>query len=123
MIANLAKRLFKGKNRPKGPSSSELMETFSNSSVNFVEFILLNSPKFTERFGDIIRISNKQYIATGPNVFKHMLKVAPTHFTKQNRTYYRMKEIFGNGLIVTEGSLWERHRHHLQPAFQREQLE
>lgn len=105
---------------PKGPSFSELLQ---NKSQTFLEFLLYDSEKMMRKYGGIIRLAKKQYIITDPNAFKYILKTNPQNFTKQNMTYNRIKLIFGDGLIVSEGKIWEQHRTLIQPLFERSKME
>lgn len=119
-MENISKQFFKSRQSPRGPSRLELSD--SSASNNFLEFLLTESPKLTQKYGDTIQLSAKQYLITGPNAFKHILKTNPNNYTKRNLTYDRIKHIFGNGLIVSEGPIWEQHRQILQEAFTRDRL-
>lgn len=76
------------------------------------------SPKLTQKYGDIIRLSRKRYLITGPKAFKQILFDQPELFTKKNSTYERIKHLFGEGLIVSEPPIWDLHRPALHKFFQ-----
>lgn len=103
-----------------GPSKIQLILWGAN---DLLEFLINRSQKLTKKYGDIIQLAPKQILITGPKEFKHILKTNPQNYTKRNFTYDRIKRVFGDGLIVSEGSVWENHRKILQTAFTRDCLE
>jgi len=56
------------------------------------------------------------YIVTAPEAIEDVLVTHAPSFTKPFGLR-RMKVVFGNGLLVSEGDHWQQHRHHIKPAF------
>lgn len=100
--------------RPPGPSFSEIAEALEKGEA----YGTLDYPaSLTERFGELIYMPG-QYLVTGAVGFEHVLKTLPHHYSKHNLFYTRMKPLFGNSLLLTEGEVWKSHRKIAQPAFQ-----
>jgi cytochrome P450 len=89
---------------------------------NILEYLSFGSPQLMKKYGGIIRLSRKQYFIAEPEAFKYILKTNAANYSKQNRTYNRLRLIFGRGLIVNEGMDWKNHRALLHPVFDRERL-
>lgn len=107
--------------KPQAPKLS-WSELFNNTTFNFLEFLLEESPKLSQKYGDIMRLSRHQFLVTGREAFKTILKTRPEHFTKRNRTYQRIQYLFGDGLIVSDDKIWENHREPLHEFFHRDKL-
>lgn len=90
---------------------------------NFLEFLLLQSEKLTQKYGDIIRLSKKEFIISSPPAFKAILKDKSNHFTKRNRAYARIKHILGDGLIASDDTVWNKHHEPLHAYFHKGRLE
>lgn len=103
----------------KGPSALRYADQEYYDSM---EFILYETPKLMRQYGDIIRLEAEQYIITGPNAFKHILKTNVENYSKNNRVYDRMKLVMGEGLIVSEGNIWKQHREVIQTCFTKDKL-
>lgn len=114
-------RLFRFSKSAPGPSWLEPMEE-KNRPSNYLEYLSLHSPQLMKKYGGIIRLAKKRYLIADPEAFKYILKTNVSNFTKRNMTYRRLALIFGNGLIVNEGPIWEQHRTLLQPVFDRKRL-
>lgn len=61
------------------------------------------------------------YVITDPQAIDEVLCVHPHSFTKPF-VLRKMKVLFGDGLLTSEGDTWTHHRHLVQPAFQSERM-
>ena len=87
-----------------------------NASDGADEFLLHYSSELIQKYGDIITLPGV-YLITSPNAFKHILKTHAEQYSKNNQIYHRLKSVFGESLIVTEGPVWKNHRQILHKAF------
>jgi cytochrome P450 len=102
---------------PPGPTKTEIMEALEKKEA----FFTLDAPiHFTQKYGEFFRIPTLKrfYCVTGAKGFEHILKTKGSQYNKNNIYYSRMKAIFGNSILVTEGSHWKHRRKISQPAFQ-----
>lgn len=109
-------RRFLGPKRPPGPSLSQLQ----NLPLYRDDFCGLEYPvQLTKKYGDIFYISAvNQYVITGPEGFQHVLKTNAKNYQKCNFFYNRMKSLFGNSILVSDGVYWKQRRKITTPAFQ-----
>ena len=70
------------------------------------------------RFGPI-----RACLLAHPDHVQHVLQKNHRNYDKNAFSYRRLKALVGEGLITSEGDLWQKHRRIAQPAFQRRQLE
>lgn len=76
----------------------------------------------TQEYGDIICLndnSNKIYMINHPDYIKHVLQDNYRNYVKTEDT---LKLVVGDGLFVSEGEYWLRHRRIMQPSFHRQHL-
>jgi len=66
-------------------------------------------------------LTRQVYVITDPGAIADVLVKQPRSFTKPY-LLRRMKVLFGNGLLTSEGDEWMRNRHIVQPAFQSDQF-
>jgi cytochrome P450 len=116
MITKFFIKRFTGNKRPPGPTLNEMKKAMSLDEA----FGALTFPvNLTKKYGDIIYLkSARQYLITGPLGFEHILKTNASNYTKCNLFYGRMKPLFGESLLVTDGPYWKHRRTISQPAFQ-----
>lgn len=114
MKTSLVRRLL-GPKRPPGPSLSQLR----NLPLYKDDFCGLEYPlQLTKKYGDIFYFSSfNQYVITGPAGFQYILKDNVKNYQKCNFFYNRMKTLFGNSILVTDGNLWKQRRKITHPAF------
>ena len=70
------------------------------------------------RFGPI-----RACLLAHPDHVQQVLQKNHRNYDKNAFSYRRLKALVGDGLITSEGALWQEHRRLAQPAFQRRQLE
>ena len=58
-----------------------------------------------------------------PALVEEILLSRTADFEKQTRGYKKLRLVFGNGLLTSEGELWRRQRRIAQPAFHRRRIE
>jgi cytochrome P450 len=76
-------------------------------------------------YGDVVRFrfgSISAYLLAHPDSVRHVLLDNSQHYDKRIG-YVQMKPLVGDGLLVSEGDVWRRQRHLLQPPFQPQHLD
>jgi cytochrome P450 len=77
---------------------------------------------FHERLSEYGRIAryealgDERYLLTEPEAIERVL-ANPAKFPKHQRSTDQLREIVGDGLLTSDGDLWERQRDAIQPAF------
>jgi len=90
--------------------------------INEASFRYIQS--LVQPYPDICRIEARgrkadSYLLNDPKLIKHVLIDNYKNYTK-GIGFERAKLLLGNGLIVSDGDQWRRHRLMVQPAFRRE---
>jgi len=77
-----------------------------------------------ERFGDVVRFKfgpYDYYLVNDPDDVRHVLVENADRYTK-SRSYQGLRQVLGDGLLVSEGDQWRRQRKLAQPAFHKGKL-
>jgi cytochrome P450 len=75
--------------------------------------------------GDTVRLKLGPYRATlfrNPEHIKHIFVDNAANYSKQTRGYEKSKLVLGEGLVTSEGELWQRQRRIAMPAFARQRV-
>ncbi|WP_135536237.1 cytochrome P450 [Halostella pelagica] len=73
-----------------------------------------------DRYGRVVNyeiIGMDAYMLTDPDDIERVLLNEDDQFRKHQGSSDQLRDIVGNGLITSEGDLWERQREAIQPAF------
>lgn len=102
---------------PPGPSGRffglSLARSFADDPLNFVTRIACEyGPIASLRMGPV-----RAVFVNHPNLIRDVLVTKAKAFRKQRRTLEALRQVDGDGLVLTEGDLWLRQRRLLQPAF------
>jgi cytochrome P450 len=62
------------------------------------------------------------YMLTNPDTIERILVREADSFPKHPKSLDRLRDIVGNGLLTSEGELWERQREAIEPAFYMAQI-
>lgn len=102
---------------PPGPKDSffgmSLIRRFRSDPLGFLSEV-------GHTYGDLasLRMGPVQaYLANSPELTREILVTKAKHFHKERRTLDALRQIDGEGLVISEGDLWVRQRRLLQPAF------
>lgn len=67
-----------------------------------------------------VRVLHKRIIAVNDaNIVRHIMV---THHQRYRRSYHYINPVLGQGLLSTDGPLWQKRRRQVQPAFRRETM-
>ena len=76
--------------------------------------------------GDVVRLRilgmGDLYLINHPDLVKQILVSDRQRFTKATQSQEDLQDLLGQGLVLSEGDLWERQRQRIQPAFYMDQI-
>lgn len=103
-----------------GPQGLSLVKSLYEYSRTPLEFSL----KCARQYGDIVSLSIgsiRNYLLNDPSLIEEVLSKQNQNFTK-DISYRILKKTFGNGLLLSDGELWKRHRKLMQSAFSSDRI-
>jgi cytochrome P450 len=77
------------------------------------------------QYGDVVCLRlgfYRVYLISHPEHIKHVLQDNFPNYVKSPARIEKIKPLFGEGLTTSEGDMWRRQRHLIQPAFHRERI-
>ena len=81
--------------------------------------------RFGRQYGEIVRLplapGRVLFLLDHPTYFKHVLVTQQRNYIKAS-PYGLLKKEFGDGLLYSQGELWQRQRRMLQPGFHRKRV-
>ncbi len=88
----------------------------------YKQWMLAGNPAYffemlSREFGDFVHYRGllRFYWINDPSLIKRVLQETHDAFDKQSVIYNRFSNVFGNGLVVSEGTSWRRQRKLIQP--------
>src|ERR1700743_594261 len=102
---------------PPGPSPESWTASFKISSRDPLAYM----PKLQRDYGDIVTMryyTFRVFFVSHPDYIEQVLVTDNRKFMK-GRILRKTKQLFGNGLLTSEGDFWLRQRRLAQPAFHR----
>lgn len=78
-----------------------------------------------QRYGDIYTLDlglTKAIVLNHPDHAQHVFRDQVRNYAKGGKFWDLVRDLLGNGLVVSEGSFWLRQRRMLQPQFHRQRL-
>ncbi len=106
--------------RIPGPRGLSLLGSLVEYSRTPLEFSL----KCARKYGDIVSLSigpMRMYLLNHPSLIEEVLRKQNQNCTK-DISYRVLKHVFGDGLLLSDGELWRRHRKLMQPAFSSDRI-
>ena len=102
--------------------------------LGLLSFLVFGSPRDLTRiyidlareYGDVVRMGAgawRFYFVSHPDHVQHVLQSNNHNYSKQSAFNEVVKQVFGNGLLTSEGAVWRRRRKLAQPAFHRRRVE
>lgn len=82
-------------------------------------------PDAQQRYGDIYTLNLgmvKAVVLNHPDHAQHVFRDKTRNYRKGGKFWDIVRELLGNGLVVSEGDYWRRQRRMLQPQFHRQRL-
>jgi cytochrome P450 len=82
-------------------------------------------PAAQQRYGDIYMLDlgmTKAIVLNHPDHAQHVFRDHARNYEKGGKFWEIIRELLGNGLVVSEGAFWLRQRRMLQPQFHRQRL-
>jgi cytochrome P450 len=105
---------------PPGPSPEPWTASFKNYSRDPLSYM----PQLVRDYGDIVTMryyNFRVYFVSHPDYIEQVLVTHNRKFIK-GRILRKNKQLFGNGLLTSEGDFWLRQRRLAQPAFHRARI-
>ena len=107
--------------RPPGPKGVP----FLGNLLDFRRDILRYYAEWARQYGDIValRLGNWPAVMLNHSDYaEHVLVKHPRNFVKLPFFFRHVDAIFGQGLLTSEGELWQRQRRLMAPAFHAQRL-
>ena len=107
------------------PVGYSLLKTLFKSKAfldNPVKFIVLSMDKFSDTYTATLGVSRKLIITQNPDFINYVLKENHKNYKKSELSTTKAVELFGNGLLFSNGEYWLKQRRLIQPAFHKEKL-
>ena len=110
---------FKNPQAP-GPTWFELLHLVYQEH----DYVNLDFPlQLSKKYGEVVYISSlKSYILSGGAAFEHVLKSNAKNYVRHQVVYKRLKNFFGNSLLVNTGEPWKHRRKMALPVYKHEIL-
>jgi len=100
--------------RPPGPPGS-FLRTLRPALKDPLRFLL-----DLATYGDVVTVRrDRTFLINSPDDIKRVLQDNHFNYKKGERYIRAIEPLFGRGLLTSEGDLWRRQRHQIQPAFHR----
>lgn len=106
---------------PPTPPKDPVLGHLRQLRANAIDFYV----RSFQEYGDVVRIffgRTPMYLLAHPDHIKVVLHDNPKNFTKQSPGYTKMRALFGNGLVTSDGEEWRKQRKIAQPAFHKERI-
>jgi cytochrome P450 len=104
-------------NNPPGPSDGllglRLLRRFRADPLGFIT-------QTAREYGDLVYLRFgpvRSYFLFAPHLVREVLVTRHQHFRRPQMLIRPLRQIDGNGLVLSDGDLWRRQRRLLQPAF------
>jgi cytochrome P450 len=76
--------------------------------------------KLRDELGGVVRVPLgpiRLFFLSDPDAIQRVLLENQANYSKRTRDYEAMKPVLGEGLLTSDGALWQRQRRTIQPAF------
>ena len=106
--------------KPPGPRGLTLLSSLVEYTYTPLEFLL----KSAREYGDVVSLSIGSvdiYFFNHPNLIEEVLNKQNQNCIK-DISYRVLKGVFGEGLLLSDGEIWKRHRRLIQPAFSSDRI-
>jgi cytochrome P450 len=107
------------------PVGYSLFKTLFKSKAfldNPVKFIAGSMDKFSDTYSATLGINRKLIVTQNPDFIHYVLKENHKNYKKSELSTKKAVELFGNGLLFSNGEYWLKQRRLIQPAFHKEKL-
>lgn len=110
--------------RAPGPGYRQMFSQFALPFLRGQAMVTLLQ-QFSQQYGEIVRLplapGRVLFLLDHPAYFKHVLVTQARNYIKAS-PYGLLKKEFGDGLLFSQGELWQRQRRMLQPGFHRKRV-
>ncbi len=109
-------------NLPKGYSAFQVLFKTKAFLDNPIIFMKNSMSKFGDTYSATIGLNQKIIITQDPNFISYILKENHKNYKKSKFLSENAVELFGNGLLFSNGMYWLKQRRLIQPGFHKEKL-
>lgn len=105
---------------PPGPDGAFHFGSLAEIRDNPMDFYV----RISQQYGGIVRFfygKKATYLVSEPELIKELLIKHRTHYLKNER-YQELQRLIGEGLLLSEGDVWQRQRTSSMPAFKRDRI-
>ena len=110
--------------RAPGPGYRQMLTQFALPFLRGGSLVQLLQ-RFGDQYGEIVRLplapGRTLFLLDHPTYFKHVLVTHQRNYIKAS-PYGLLRKEFGDGLLYSQGELWQRQRRMLQPGFHRKRV-
>lgn len=120
-------QLIQSSPKPDQAPGPGYRQMFSQFAVPFLrgQAMVTLLQQFSRQYGEIVRLplapGRVLFLLDHPAYFKHVLVTQQRNYIKAS-PYGLLKKEFGDGLLYSQGDLWQRQRRMLQPGFHRKRV-
>ena len=110
----------KSNQQTPGPRGLSLLSSLVEYTYTPLEFSL----KCARKYGDVVSLSVGPvsiYLFNHPSLIEEVLNKQNQNCIK-DISYRVLKGVFGDGLLLSDGEIWKRHRRLMQPAFSSDRI-
>jgi cytochrome P450 len=107
------------------PAGYSILQTLYKSKAfldNPVKFISASMNKFSDTYSATLGLNKKLIITQDPDFIHYILKENHKNYKKSELSTKKAVELFGNGLLFSNGDYWLKQRRLIQPGFHKEKL-
>jgi len=104
-----------------GPPGHPILGSLQEIQRDRLNFLL----EAAHRYGPVVKIRvgpTSLIQVNSPEGVQHVLQLNNQNYTKQSIAFKGLRDLIGNGLLLSDGNFWLKQRRLMQPAFHRQKI-